>query len=115
MMSEGSITHWIGALKQGDPAAAQRLWNVYFYRLVVLARARLRDVPRRAADEEDVALSAFDSFCRGAERGRFAQLDDRDDLWQHPAAGCHTPRRVFCGEPGPTRPRRSVASCCEQG
>jgi DNA-directed RNA polymerase specialized sigma24 family protein len=34
------------------------------------------------ADEEDVALSAFDSFCRGAERGRFPRLDDRGDLWQ---------------------------------
>ena len=36
----------------------------------------------RLADEEDVALSAFDSFCRGAEQGRFPRLDDRDDLWQ---------------------------------
>jgi DNA-directed RNA polymerase specialized sigma24 family protein len=50
--------------------------------LVVLARARLRGTPRRAADEEDVALSAFDSFCRHAEQGRFPQLLDRDDLWQ---------------------------------
>jgi DNA-directed RNA polymerase specialized sigma24 family protein len=39
-------------------------------------------VPRRAADEEDVALSAFDSFCRAAEQGRFSALHDRDDLWQ---------------------------------
>jgi DNA-directed RNA polymerase specialized sigma24 family protein len=37
---------------------------------------------RRAADEEDVALSAFASFCRGAERHAFARLDDRGDLWQ---------------------------------
>jgi hypothetical protein len=28
---------------------------------------KLQGVPRRAADEEDVALSAFDSFCRAAE------------------------------------------------
>ena len=34
------------------------------------------------ADEEDVALSAFDSFCRGAEQGRFPKLSDRDDLWR---------------------------------
>ncbi len=33
-------------------------------------------------DEEDAALSAFDSFCRGAQQGRFPRLDDRDDLWQ---------------------------------
>jgi DNA-directed RNA polymerase specialized sigma24 family protein len=42
----------------------------------------LRDAPRRIADEEDVALSAFDSFCRGARAGRFARLDDRNDLRQ---------------------------------
>src|SRR5262249_32214990 len=35
----------------------------------------------RVADEEDVALSAFDSFCQGAEQGRFPQLTDRDNLW----------------------------------
>ena len=29
-----------------------------------------------------MALSAFDSFCRGAEHGRFPRLDDRTDLWQ---------------------------------
>ena len=37
---------------------------------------------RRAADEEDAALSAFASFCRCAQLGRFPQLLDRDDLWQ---------------------------------
>jgi DNA-directed RNA polymerase specialized sigma24 family protein len=34
------------------------------------------------ADEEDVALSAFHSFCRGAEQGHFSRLENRDDLWQ---------------------------------
>jgi DNA-directed RNA polymerase specialized sigma24 family protein len=81
-MSEGSVTRWIGPLRRGDEEAAQRVWAAYFGRLVDLARARLRGAPRRAADEEDVALSAFDSFCRGAARGRFPRLDDRDDLWQ---------------------------------
>jgi hypothetical protein len=38
-------------------------------------------VPRRAADEEHVALSAFASFCRGVERGQFPRLADRKDLW----------------------------------
>jgi RNA polymerase sigma factor (sigma-70 family) len=81
MLSDGSVTVWIGALKAGDPAAAQPLWERYFRKLVRLARARLRDAPRRAADEEDVALTAFDSFCRGAAAGRFPQLRDRDNLW----------------------------------
>src|SRR5262249_53410215 len=68
--------------KVGAAAAAQKLWEGYFQRLVALARARLQGVPRRAADEEDVALSAFASFCRGVERGRFPQLQDREDLWK---------------------------------
>src|SRR5262245_30692906 len=78
----GSVTFWIDRLKAGDPAAAQPLWEGYFRRLVGLARVRLQAAPRRAADEEDVALSAFHSFCRGAEEGRFPRLSDRDDLWQ---------------------------------
>src|SRR5262245_32075275 len=82
MDSRRSVTHWLGRLQVGDPAAAQPLWERYFQRLVALARARLQGAPRRVADEEDVALSAFDSFCRGAEHGRFPQLADRDDLWR---------------------------------
>ena len=82
MASDGSITRLIVLLKDGDRDAAQPLWDAYFRRLVGLARARLRGTPRGMADEEDVALSAFDSFCRRAERGDFPQLADRDDLWQ---------------------------------
>jgi DNA-directed RNA polymerase specialized sigma24 family protein len=82
MSSDGSITRLIVLLKEGERSAAQPLWDAYFRRLVGLARARLRGIPRGMADEEDVALSAFDSFCRRAERGLFPQLADRDDLWQ---------------------------------
>ncbi len=82
MSSDVSVTRLIGMLKQGDRVASQQLWEAYFGRLVGLARARLKNTVRRVADEEDVALSAFDSFFRRAERGQFPQLQDRDDLWQ---------------------------------
>jgi DNA-directed RNA polymerase specialized sigma24 family protein len=82
MASEGSVSRWIDRLKEGDSAAAQRLWERYFHRLTWLARRRLRTAAPHAGDEEDVALSAFASFCRGAEAGRFPQLEDRDDLWK---------------------------------
>jgi DNA-directed RNA polymerase specialized sigma24 family protein len=80
----GSVTRWIDLVGSPDRAdqAAQKLWEHYFERLVHLARARLRSSPLRAADEEDVALSAFDSFCRGAAAGRFPDLAGRDDLWR---------------------------------
>jgi DNA-directed RNA polymerase specialized sigma24 family protein len=82
MSSFGSVTCWIRQLQAGDQAACQKLWEGYFQRLVGLARKRLRGTPRCGADEEDVALSAFDSFFRRAQQGRFPQLVDRHDLWQ---------------------------------
>jgi DNA-directed RNA polymerase specialized sigma24 family protein len=82
MSSDSQDTHWVQQLKKGGPDAPQELWRRYFARLVGLARQRLRGSLRRAADEEDVALSAFDSFCRRAEQGQFPRLEDRHDLWQ---------------------------------
>jgi DNA-directed RNA polymerase specialized sigma24 family protein len=81
MSSAESVTTWVGQLRAGNRAAAQQLWERYFSRLVRLARGKLRGLRPGAADEEDVALSAFDSFCRGAEQGRFPRLDDRNNLW----------------------------------
>jgi len=72
MSSGGSVSHWIVQLQAGDHRAAQKLWERYFQRLVGLARKKLRDTPRRSADEEDVALSAFGCFCRGAQGVAYA-------------------------------------------
>jgi DNA-directed RNA polymerase specialized sigma24 family protein len=80
----GSITGFLGDLKDGDQAAAQPLWEHYFSKLVVVARSKLRRMRKTTADEdeEDAALSAFNSFCAGAARGKFPQLADRDDIWR---------------------------------
>ena len=82
MPHDDSVTTWIGKLKHGDDTAAQRLWERYFDQLVLSARRKLRAASRRVADEEDVALVAFNSFCNGVRDGRFPRLNDRDDLWQ---------------------------------
>jgi DNA-directed RNA polymerase specialized sigma24 family protein len=82
MPEGGSISRCIAELKRGNHKAAQELWARYFRRLTSLARSRLRASDRRVTDEEDVALSAFDSLCRRAQEGRFPRLDDRDDLWR---------------------------------
>ncbi|WP_406699579.1 ECF-type sigma factor [Singulisphaera sp. Ch08] len=81
---KGSVSIWVGNLKAGDQAAAQKLWDRYFDKLVHVARAKLRASRRPGIieDEEDAALSAFDSLCAGAALGRFPQLADRDDLWK---------------------------------
>ena len=82
MSSDGSVTRWVTALKHGDAAAAQPLWERYYRRLVALARTKLRATRRRTADEEDIVQNAFHSFFRGVADGRFPQLDDRDNLWR---------------------------------
>ena len=80
---EGSITRDYGAfLKNRDQEAARRLWERYYDRFAGLPAAISVRRQRRMADEEDVALSAFDSFCAAAVQGRFPHLEDRDDLWK---------------------------------
>ena len=80
-MAEQDITAWIQRLHDADEEAAHQIWMAYFPKLVNLARKKMADHPRRHADEEDVALSAFNSFFRGAQAGRF-KMNDRDDLWK---------------------------------
>jgi len=82
MSSEGSLTPWIERLKEGDPAAAQALWERCYPQLVRFAREKLEGSPRGMADEEDVALSALKSFCGAAQRGRFPDLADHHGLWR---------------------------------
>lgn len=83
-MSSGvdSVTPWLEALKRGEEAAARELFHEVFGRLTRLARRRLGGRRLKSADEEDVALSVFDSFCRRTEHGRFTRLRNRDDLWK---------------------------------
>lgn len=82
MASEGSITRCIVLLRQGEDAAAQLIWERYFPQLVRLARSQLADSPGRSADEEDIALSALDRFCRAVHQGRYPELADRHGLWR---------------------------------
>jgi RNA polymerase sigma factor (sigma-70 family) len=77
---EPSVTTWLAQLRSGNREAAEQLWERYFARLVEFARHKLRGTSRGDADEEDVALSAFHSFCQAANR--FPRLNDRHDLWQ---------------------------------
>lgn len=78
----GSVTYWIANLQEGDNADAQQeLWDRYFRRLVALARAKLGNLPKGPADEEDVAISAMQSLFHGFARDRFPALQDRNNLW----------------------------------
>jgi DNA-directed RNA polymerase specialized sigma24 family protein len=76
------VTVWIEQLAAGEEAAAGRLWDHYFQRVVRLARTRLSPHWRRVADEEDVAISVFSSLCAGISTGKYPELLGRDNLWR---------------------------------
>jgi len=80
-ISEEPISELLMALRDGHSDAADRLWSVYFHQMCELAGRRLGKSPDLLADQEDVALSAFKSFCVGVREGRFPTLKDREGLW----------------------------------
>lgn len=82
MDADGSITHCLCMLRHGDGEAVRVIWERYYPRLVRLAREKMTAAARRASDEEDVALSAMDRFCRAAQAGRYPDLADRGGLWR---------------------------------
>ncbi|MEZ6136518.1 MAG: ECF-type sigma factor [Pirellulaceae bacterium] len=77
-----ALTQWYQALQTGDDEAIGRLFEHCFPRLLRYARSKLPENLRRALDEEDVALSAFKSFCNGAQRGVIGDIQNRDELWK---------------------------------
>lgn len=82
MSVDNSITQWVEQLRAGDEQAATRLWERFFTRLTAIARHRMHGRSSPMSDEEDIALSAFKSFCVGLRQGRFSELNGRDSLWR---------------------------------
>ena len=85
MSSDGSVTLLLARLRDGTPegsADAASGLSAALLRRPGGAGASACRGPRRAADEEDIALSALDSLFRAEAAGRFPRLADRDALWR---------------------------------
>ncbi len=82
MHEPGSITRWVSDLAVRDDDAARQVWDRFFHRLVALAKQQLRRKSWGGVDEEDVALSALDSFIARRRAGDYPQLGSRDDVWK---------------------------------
>ncbi|HEY2839281.1 MAG TPA: ECF-type sigma factor [Pirellulales bacterium] len=82
--AEGSISGFLRDLQRGNAndQAATKLWERYFAKIVALAKTKLQPHERRVSDEEDVAISVFDTLCRGVAEGRFSKLQGRHELWK---------------------------------
>lgn len=76
-----SPTFWLPALQKGDEQAAEQLWHDYFLKTVRLAKRKMTGLRLRASDEEDVALSAMNSFYNMAQQ-RDEPISDSSELWK---------------------------------
>ena len=79
---DDEVVDWISGLARGEEGAANNLWTEYFERVVRLAKSRISARQRRISDEEDVAISVFESLCEGMKVGRYPDLKSHDSLWR---------------------------------
>jgi RNA polymerase sigma-70 factor (ECF subfamily) len=116
-MSERPFAELMTSLRDGDPQAAEAVWERFARRLTALAATRLPDVLRGKADPEDIIQSVFKSFFARHADARLS-VDSWDNLWtlltvltvrkcghrvQHFQAACRDVRR----ETPPTDPDTS--------
>ena len=81
-MDHESVTKWLEDLRSGNASEAQKaIWDEFYRRVAGLARTKLGDFPKRVIDEEDIAISVFDSFFKRHNEGQFPELDNRGALW----------------------------------
>ena len=79
--SAADLSAWYQSLKDGGSRATHQLWDMYFERMVRVARRKLVGAQHSDGDEEDVAVSAFKSFCLGFQSGKFTRQGDPENLW----------------------------------
>jgi RNA polymerase sigma factor (sigma-70 family) len=80
MSDLGPITRWAKQLEAGDHQAAGHIWAAYVDKLLRLVRRKLDRRIHRRTDPDDVVQSAFWSFCRATEKGKYT-FGSRADLW----------------------------------
>lgn len=78
---EAPVSEWLRQLEVGESSASEALYQHFCARLHEFARQRLPARVRRGYDEEDVAVSAFNSLFLGV-RGQRLSLRARTDFWR---------------------------------
>ena len=78
--SDASITKWINEHREGNPSAAEQIWNHYFEALARIGDRHLFDIP--VSNGEDAALEAMNEVLTVRADGKsiLDQVKDRGDL-----------------------------------
>lgn len=76
----GEISKWLQDWPRNG-AAFEALWKHFFPKLVGVADKPMRELPSRARDGEDVALSAMNALFQACSDGRY-DIRSSDELWR---------------------------------
>lgn len=79
---DGSITAHVRGVKSGSERSFEAIWAEYFDRLTELARYSLSPIGQQVATPDEVAGSVLRILWDGAQKNRFATVNDRRDLWR---------------------------------
>lgn len=82
-MSDDELTlSLIRAIRGGDQTAMETAWRQLYPKLLAMIRRRFDASKSVDDDEEDIALSALESFFRGLRDGRFPELTSQNEVWR---------------------------------
>ena len=77
-MEPNSVEAFVNSLRQGDPAAAQQVFDQYVDKMVAMARKRISQRLASRIDAEDVVQSVFRTFFHRTKEGEFEFHDPED-------------------------------------
>ena len=80
--SDLPITAWLEQAKHGREEGLEQIWQLYFSRLVQLARKATPGNRDLFLDEEDIVQSTLASFYSRIQEGQYPELNDRQGLWK---------------------------------
>jgi len=81
-MSEISITQILTSTQAVDEAGAEAIWHEFIPKLMRVIEVKLRGMPNRFVDRDDIAQNAMHSLFKGLQGQRFNDVSNCDELWR---------------------------------
>ncbi|MDR0337375.1 MAG: hypothetical protein LBI18_09820 [Planctomycetaceae bacterium] len=81
-ISDSNLKLLLDAVQNQNQEAFEQFWHLHFDRLTTLARRKMSQVNKRVSDEEDIAISALNSFYNGLAEKRFHSIQGNNELWK---------------------------------
>ncbi|MDR1141137.1 MAG: hypothetical protein LBL62_05545 [Planctomycetaceae bacterium] len=82
ILADDDLKLLLDGVQNQNKDALEQFWNLHFERLTTLARRKMSQVNKRVSDEEDIAISAINSFYSGLAERRFHSIQGNNELWK---------------------------------